>query len=646
MLNHTLRILLLLLGTSLLSKILLTALNPYLVTQLFSSAGAYSLWWGLRLDITAATVLATPIILLLLIIHLTGGQPRIVKPLLFIAGLWVILTTTSDAIYMLEAGRHVTFEVFTGSGLEQGLIATALTTYIAQTLTGLGLMLLLAITIWRMQLGASANGVSQSNSLKKARWPAAVGLLLVWLVITATAVRGGWSDAPQSPMSTYKIGDPNQAALAWNAPYAISYYLAKGKKRAAQQQTPPPSIQDMNLLAEYFSSHRQQDLILPSKQANVLIVLLESWPAVDLASYVQASVDPALPPVAPYFDTLRQESLTTTALYADGYRTVEGMFASFCSFPNPIGGGVAGTQLQSADYYCLPRLLKEQGFDTHFIQGSGKGIVGSFAQSLGFTHSYGKSDYDFVGTENYWGYMDDDIYRFTLEKLASLTGPYLVTVNTGTTHDTYLPSENDYIFGKDNRAALRRNVIHSADGALQRFLTELPKVLTESTLVVLMADHTAAVEQNELDRNAIPFLMFATDGSIAKQTRSISAGQLDIAPTIIDWLGGQVPWFTGQSLLAEQYNGFAHYSADQTVNWIEGQYLVQFDATAATTSDSNMACFGIAENGLNLIPDSCANADYGNMLERAQAYTRYTQSLLFTGKTSEFAELLSENAAR
>lgn len=640
MFKNILRILLLLLVTTGLSKLALSALNPYLAAQLFSSEGAYSLWWGLRLDIVAATVLATPIVLLLFVIHLLGDRPSLVKPLLFMAGLWLILTTTADAIYMLEAGRHITFEVFTGQGLEQGLIATALTTYISQTLAGLGLILLLAVTTWLLPMNAAKHPSRYASANTRTRWPVAVGLLIAWLAITTTAVRGGWSDAPQSPMSAYKIGEPSQAALAWNAPYAISYYLAKGKKRAAQQLTPDPSKQDMALLAKHFAN--QQPLQMPTKQGNVLVVLLESWPAADLASYTQASSKIATPAVAPHFDDLRQQSLTTNALYADGYRTVEGMFATFCSYPNPIGGGVAGTQLQSANYRCLPRILKEQGFATHFIQGSGKGIVGSFAQSLGFTHSYGKSDYEFAGTENYWGYMDDDIYRFALDKLATADSPYLITVNTGTTHDTYLPKETEYIFGKADRTALRRNVIHSADGALQRFLSKLPEVVTEPTLVVLMADHTAGIEPNGLDRNAIPFLMFATDGSLPLKTLPINAGQLDIAPTIIDWLGGNVPWFTGQSLLTQPYTGFAHYSDGQSVNWIENNRLVRFDVT----TNDHTKCFQISDNGLALNPDNCANAHYGNMLERAQAYTRYTQSLLFAGKASEFAELLSETAAQ
>lgn len=66
---------------------------------------------------TAVMAIATPVVLLLFLIHLFSGSPSWVKPLLLLAGLWLIITTTADAIYLLEAGRHVTFEVFTGQGL-------------------------------------------------------------------------------------------------------------------------------------------------------------------------------------------------------------------------------------------------------------------------------------------------------------------------------------------------------------------------------------------------------------------------------------------------------------------------------------------------------------------------------------------------
>ncbi len=617
---NTLRMLLLLLLTAFASKVAMMILSPHQSSLLFSAEGARALAWGLRLDLTAAAALTTLLVLLMLAGRRWGPSPRWLRPPLLLAGGWLVLTTTADAIYQLEAGRHVTFEVFTGQGLEGGLVATALTGYAAHSLTALGLLLALTLAVYRLPL-------SRPDAAGR-RWHRDGAFLLAWLLFAVSAIRGGWSDAPQSPMSAYKIGNLELAAVAWSAPYAISYYLAKGSKRAAQQQTAEPTAADLARLADYHDTTSPWQP--PARRANVLMVLLESWTAADLLSY-GGQVD-----AAPHFDRLRARSFSTRAMYADGYRTVEGMFATFCSFPNPVGGGVAGTQLQGADYRCLPRLLKEQGWDTRFIQGSGKGIVGAFAQSLGFTHSYGKTDYGFDGTENYWGYMDDDIYRFTLDRLRGLSGPWFVTVNTGTTHDTYLPDEADYVFGKADRTALRRNVVHHADAALQRFIERLPEVLSEPTLVVLVADHTSGSAPVGLERNAIPFLMYATDGSLPTKHSPARAGQLDVAPSILDWLGGHAPWFTGRSLLRDPDQGFAHYSRGRTVSWIEGQRLLRFDVTTAQGAD----CFQVAENGLDISPAACTEADRPRE-HRARAYTRYTQSLLFKGKTGHFAQGLT-----
>src|SRR5699024_1166776 len=149
---NILRSILLLLSVTVVSKVSLSALNPYLAAQLFSYKGAYSLWWGLRLDITAFTLLVTPAILLLLSLFGGGWRPHLVKLLLWLACTWLIITTTADAIYLLEAGRHITFEVFTGKGLEQGLLATAVTVYWPQTITGLVLILLFTWLIWRLPI--------------------------------------------------------------------------------------------------------------------------------------------------------------------------------------------------------------------------------------------------------------------------------------------------------------------------------------------------------------------------------------------------------------------------------------------------------------------------------------------------------------
>lgn len=610
----------LLIVVALVSKIVFLVINPFYEISYLLTSGLMSALWGVRFDAAVVAMLLSPLVLFIVFTTVIFKRTYLLKTYLSLASIWIVLTTAIDATYMIEAGRHITFEVFTGQGMEGGLVATAVTTYFPQTITALILVVLFLAFVWFIPF--------QNKNEIRNRWSYLAVFIVVWSAFAAVAIRGGLSDAPQSPMSAYKIGTAEEALIAWSAPYSFTYYLAKGPKNAASLKTPAPILDDLKVLSGM--NFNEVSFLGPTKKANVVVVLLESWVADDIYSYSK-KVD-----AAPNFDKQRSKSLTTEHFYADGYRTVEGIFATFCSYPNPIGGGVAGTQLQALEYKCLPKILKDAGWNTAFIQGSGKGIVGAFAQSLGFVESFGKTDFAFEGIRNYWGYMDDDIYRFSLEQIKNTEPPFLITINTGTTHDTYLPNESDYVFGNENRKNSRRSAIHHADAALGRFLNELPKVLNEPTLVILVADHTAGTRPVGLQQNAIPFLMFATDGTLPLRNLRVSAGQLDIAPTVVDWLGGNVPWFTGQSLLKSSYDGFAYYSAGQSVNFIKNKRLVRFDVTKDVDLDSNAFCFKVQENGIDIEPDNCEGDQYIDLLKEAQAYTRYTQGLLFEGKTYSF----------
>lgn len=609
----------LLLVLSFISKITLLSFDPHIVKWLFSAKGWQALFWGLRLDATAVAAVLIPAAIALI----ANAGSRIIKPLIFLAALWLVLTTLADAVYMQQAGRHLTFEVFMSDGSEAGLIATLFTSYLAATLSAFLVLILFSVALYFLPL---AKHEPTSAAYK-------ILFTLVWLAASVTVLRGGWNDAPQSPMSVYKIGNDEQALIAWNAPYAVTYYLARGKKKAAKQLTPEPSAKDFALMHSIVPQQASPSAIFlpPSRQANILLVLLESWSAYDLYSYSQRQNS------APNFDQLRKDTFSTQAFYADGYRTVEGMFATFCSYPNPIGGGVAGTQLQSAQYQCLPKVLNQHGWETSFIQGSGKGIVGAFAQSLGFEHSYGKTDYPFDGIRNYWGYMDGDIYKFSLDKIKSAKQPYFIAINTGSTHDLFLPEQDDYVFGSETYEQKRQSVVHHADAALNQFLDNLQQVVDKPTLIILQADHTGGLEPDGLNQNAIPFLMFATDGSVEKRHFTGFASQKDIAPTVMQWLGGYVPWFTGGSLLSEEQPRFVQFSRGRSASWIEQSNMVRFDVTQF----EHYECFHVAEDGISNTNVPCAsNSVFEKLFQRAQAYVRVTQKILFSGETAEFNHLI------
>ncbi|MEH6469982.1 MAG: LTA synthase family protein [Halopseudomonas sp.] len=603
------------------SKVLLSLLHPPLRELLLSSDGLFAIAWGTRMDIALVAVLVTLWLVFDLSYCCIKRHRSLFRKLpLAVAAILLVVATTSDQTYFIESGRHVTFEIFTGAGEEWSLLLTAITQYTTHVIAAVALIIFSLLLL-------RATPLKQPYPQGKVK--PLITLLLIWPVIAASAVRGGWSDAPQSPMNIYKIGSNQLAELAWSAPYSISYYLTKGQKRAAKKITPELSTPQLEQLASVF---HQQDgpFTQPLKPANVVVVLLESWAAADMLSYA-GNIN-----ATPFFDSLRQTSLTTRATYANGFRTVEGIFATLCSYPNPIGGSVAGTQLQNNRYRCLPQILQQQGWETHFIQGSGKGIIGTFAQSIGFEHSHGKTDYPFDAQKNYWGYMDDSIYRFSLEKIKAAKPPYFVTINTGTTHDRTLPEGSDYAFGNADDNQARASVLHHADRSLQRFITELKQNETEPTLVVLIADHTAGIAKQGLNQTSIPMLMFAINAELAAHQRDIVSSQRDVTPTIIDWMGGSTAGFSGHSLLDSSYSGLADFSVGETLSWIENDSMIEFN----TRTGELAACYMVADDTVTTVTIAC-QAEQQQASNRARDYLFYSQQLLFEGRATEYSLLSS-----
>ena len=320
-------------------------------------------------------------------------------------------------------------------------------------------------------------------------------------------------------------------------------------------------------------------------------------------------------------------------MYSNGFRTVEGMFASLCSYSNPIGGGVAGTQLQTNQYNCLPKILKNQGWSTTFVQGSGKGIVGAFAQGIGFESSFGKKDYSSSGEMNNWGYMDDAIYDFSLEEIEKSKTPYFITINTGTTHSSELPKETDYVFGSDSNENTRRSVMHYADQSLARFIGKLKSTIKEPTLIVLMADHTANIKHEQLKHVSLPFLMFSINDEEIKANKNIVATQRDIAPTILDWLGGKVSWFTGQSMLKADYKSGSDYSLGTSYFWIKDRSAIEMKANG---NQELLKCYHIEEDTITLELKDCNHSDFYKTYREAKQHLNYSQQKLFDGNTIDY----------
>ncbi|EKO5200353.1 LTA synthase family protein [Vibrio vulnificus] len=606
------------------SKLIALATFTQLPIELFSTQSVEAIFFGLRFDATISAMLTALIFLLSIpLLLIKFDSRRWMKGVLSLFVFWIVATTFSDAIYAKDASKHVTFELFTADGMENELLITALRSYWGTFGIGMLWLILCQYILWTK--------ITFSNHRHHA-WYTNTSFGVVWLLCTVTLIRGGWSDAPQTPMRAYNIGNSEQAFIAWSAPYSITYYLSNGDRAAIKKITKDPSQEQLAQWQEALQTGREAQLE-KLKQANVVMILLESWPAYDMQSY--AGVANA----TPFFDELRQRSLTTDSSYADGYRTVQGMFATFCSYPNPTSGIISTSQLQNAQYVCLPHILRQQGWQTTFIQGSAKGKVGSFAQTLGFAESFGKHDYPFEAKHNEWGYMDNDIYRYSLqqiERLSQSPQPFFITINTGTTHGAYLPEEDGYAFGRDNQINERRSVMKHADQSLRQFIPQLDAklaILDKPTLVVLVADHTAKTVKGGFVKNAIPLAIYSSDQSLPAKHLPITASQRDVGATILDWLGGYAPWFTGHSLLDSNYSGRASFAFGTGFFWMTKEHGIAINVETGELAQ----CFEIGQDRVTKHTVPCDTQPWAQTLfNEANYYNTISQYLLFKGRSTDY----------
>lgn len=593
----------------------------------------FAMVWGLRFDlaITGAfafyAFFAAYALHRLLRIRFING----LRHLSFIAAATLVLLHGADLLYYGEAGRHLGYEL--KEGLSSGAV---LATVALRTYTGpVAFQLLLLIPLYLLNRFLF-NRFAQTDKEDLSRPAPGPNLqpelaLLFLLLPSGVMVRGGLGPVPIEPLHAQEIGDSRSAAIALNGAYnavfsSITPYSVKPVFEL------PPAESEREEVRSMFADTRAT----PGSKTrpwNIIMILLESWSGAYQQSY---GYDKR---TTPFFDELRRRSLTTLATTAGGHRTTEGMFATLCSWPNPLGQTVAQSQLQNYQYRCLPRLLDQLGYHTAFFQGTLKNTsgTGAFAQLLGFRNSYGKEDVsEHQYPHNRWGLQDPDLYHFVLQQLSEMPQPFFIGINTNSTHSSELPPGVSPHFGGKDSVATYINMLHFSDAALRDFIQAVKYDPTLSeTIFVLVADHAGlSMGSSNLNKYLVPFLIYAP-GLVEPQQLDFVSSQRDIAPTLLSLLHiDENTSFSGRSLLASKLPHFADYYHQGVLGWIEGKRGIEFRINDA----KEMLCYELIAPPLRQQPHDCNEHDLAQR-QRAQSFTHLSQSLLFEGKISIFSEL-------
>lgn len=322
-----------------------------------------------------------------------------------------------------------------------------------------------------------------------------------------------------------------------------AFYKVKQKLTASNSVFLQPDKKDI------YRTITHSDSLNPARKPNVIFICIESLSA----SYLH-SLGSELK-ITPTLDSLSNESLFFTNLYATGTRTVRGMEAITLSIPPTPGRSIVKRD-NNTNLFTIGEVFNQQGYERNFFYGgdgyfdnmntyfggNGFNIIDrgrGFLLDSGIKTKRTNIDDDEVTFENAWGVCDEDIYNKVLKEAdnAYITEtPFFNFVMTTSNHRPFTYPENKIDIPSGTN---REGAIKYTDYAIGNFLKQAKtKPWFKNTVFVIMADHCASSAGRwnlNIDKYRIPAMIFNLE-SVAPQKIDKLSSQIDMFPTLFSLL--------------------------------------------------------------------------------------------------------------
>lgn len=288
------------------------------------------------------------------------------------------------------------------------------------------------------------------------------------------------------------------------------------------------------------------------KPWNVIFLLLETFRAWDTGIH---RPDRKISPT-PFLDSLARgpKGAWWERHFSFGPPTVRGFFGTHCSI-HPHSRRNINTSLTYINFYCLPQMLRENGYRTEYFTGADPDWDN---QRFWLLRWYDR--YFFYRSANE---KDRQVFRKAASRIKKLGGsnrPFFATVVSISNHFPFRSKESGFDIVPTGKVQDRiLNTMRYTDDVVQEFVNTLKdQPWFRRTLIVVTGDHGYNLGEHDgmpgqynLYREAtwVPLIFFGDHPRLPRGRQSHVASHLDIAPTIVDLLGIQRtnPW-QGHSL--------------------------------------------------------------------------------------------------
>lgn len=391
-----------------------------------------------------------------------------------------------------------------------------------------------------------------------------VASYIVFIGLIILGWRGGWQLKPMSTIDTIDYASPHDIPLVMNSPYSIvtTYYR--------------PVLDDAAFLPgmkkEYSTTH------IPSKgnfrRLNVVTIVMESMSK----EYIGA-LNNLHRTYTPFLDSLISQSLVFDNAFSNGKKSVEGIPAVLASLPSWMNTAFITSPYAGDSFISIADLLDKQGYTTAFFHGGHNGSMGfdKFCEKGGFNYYYGMKEYnnnaDYDGN---WGIWDESFFQYFAKNLDTLHRPFYAAIFSISSHHPFsIPAKYKNRFVQKKGDIPMMKCIEYSDFSLKEFFQTISKMpWYDSTLFVITADHAGpSIDKyysNRLGMYEIPIIFYSPHSNLKGRSHT-TMQQIDIMPSILDYLHYQQPYFSFGTSAFDTGASVNHYA----INYLNDVYQIE-----------------------------------------------------------------------
>lgn len=246
--------------------------------------------------------------------------------------------------------------------------------------------------------------------------------------------------------------------------------------------------------------------------------------------------------ITPNMDSLANQGLFFSNLYATGTRTVRGLEALSLSLP-PTPGQSEVKRPNNEGRFSLGSVLRSKGYITQYL-------YGGYGYFDNMNYFFGNNGYQVIDRsaitnekdihyENIWGVADEDLFTLAIKTFDAnykLNKPFFSQVMTTSNHRPFTYPEGRIDIPSHSG---RAGAVKYTDYAIGKFINDCrKKPWFNNTIFVIVADHcasSAGKTQLPINNYHIPMIVYAPN-IIKPSTFNGLTSQIDIPPTLLGLL--------------------------------------------------------------------------------------------------------------